>query len=103
MQVANVKITAGNGEWQDLEALVSAQLGTTFTFDSEKTYFLVNNSNSDIYLINTTDSISDLDAKKINGIRLGSYEQAGLIKEQGYVYCKCYTNVSTDLHIEEQA
>lgn len=100
MHVANVKITTGNGEWQDLEALVSAQLGTTFTFEEGNTYFLVNNSNSDIFLINTADTISELNNKKISGVRLAPYGQAGLIKESGNIYCKCYVNTSTDLHIE---
>lgn len=103
MHVANIKITADNGEWQNLETLISTELGSTFTFDSGKTYFLVNCGNSDIYLINTTDNETTLNAKKINGIRLAPYGQAGLVKTDGFVYCKCYNNITADLHIEEQA
>ena len=100
MHVANIQITAENGEWQNLETLISTKLGSTFTFEADKKYFLVNCSNTDIFLINTTDDIDTLDAKKINGARLHPYGQAGLIKENGYVYCKCYNGTSADLHIE---
>lgn len=102
MHLANIQIASSNGEWQNLETLISAKLGTTFTFDSGKTYFLVNNSNSDIFLINTSDDIDTLNNNKISGIRLAPYAQAGLIKTDGNVYCKCFINTGTDLHIEEQ-
>ena len=100
MHIANIQITADNGKWQNLETLISTATGNTFTFDSGVTYYLENCSNTDIFLINTTDDIDTLDAKKINGSRLHPYGQAGLIKENGYVYCKCYNGTSADLHIE---
>lgn len=56
------------------------KLRSTFTFDFGKTYFLVNCGNSDIYLIDTTDNETTLNAKKINGIRLTPYGQVGLKK-----------------------
>lgn len=103
MHVANIQITAENGEWQNLETLISTKLGSTFTFEADKKYFLVNCSNTDIFLINTTDNLTTLNDKKINGVRLSPYGQAGLVKTSGFVYCKCYNNITADLHIEEQA
>lgn len=100
MHVANIQIPAENGDWQNLETLISNKLGSTFTFDSSKTYFLVNCSNTDIYLINTTETLTTLNNNKINGIRLSPCNQAGLKKDSGYVYCKCLFNISADLHIE---
>lgn len=99
MHVANVQIPA-EGKWINLETLISNKLGSTFTFDSSSTYFLVNDSNSDIFLINTTETATTLDNEKVSGIRLAPYGQAGLIKTDGNVYCKCYVNTVADLHVE---
>lgn len=99
MHVANIQIPA-NGKWLNLETLISDKLGSTFTFDSNKTYFLVNDSNSDIFLINTDETETALDNNKVSGVRLSPYGQAGLIKASGNVYCKSYINTVADLHIE---
>lgn len=50
-QVALIKLT---GEWETLEDLISEATGTTFTFDSSKTYQIECRGASNAYLIEPT-------------------------------------------------
>ena len=93
--IANVVV---KNQWQDLETLISAAKGSTFTFDSSKNYYLVNGSDSVVYFRNQAAAPSTGDDAP-NGLPLAKFEQCGLKLDSGHVYASTEVGIA-NLHIE---
>lgn len=96
MYIANVET---NNDWQDLAALVSAKNGETFSFSSGNTYYITNNSDSAVYLVNVT---TKPETKNGIGMRLPGNAQAAFVPgDSEKVWVISFTG-ACNLQVEQQ-
>lgn len=93
MHIANITI---GKDWIDLETAITNQTGTSFSFDSDKNYFIVNNGGYQVLLLNTTSAPT---ADNYDGLFLMPKEQCGLMLAQGKAYARSQ-NGPCNLHVE---
>lgn len=91
--VANVLV---KNTWEDLETLISAKTGSTFSFDSSKNYYLVTSSGSTVYCVNQA---AQPEAAAPIGVPVGVMEQCGLKLASGKVFVSTESGTA-NLHVE---
>lgn len=84
-------------EWQKLETLISTQIGSTFQFESNKTYFI---SSVGPQIVFCADVSAQPQANEIIGTGLFMGDEAGYVKDSGDLYVSCPYGEAT-IHVEE--
>ena len=85
-------------DWQKLETLVSTAMGSTFQFESNKTYFI---SSVGPQIVFCADVSAQPQANEVVGTGLFIGDEAGYVKDSGLdLYVSCPYGEAT-IHVEE--
>ena len=84
-------------EWEKLETLISAAIGSTFTFEANKNYFISSVGPQIVYCATVGSKPSDGD---IVGVGLFAGDEAGYKKGTGDLYVSCPFGEAS-IHVEE--